>query len=95
VGDWLLTLLISPWGCKPPQLLKPLLYLHHQRAPPSLPAQSNGWLQASSSVFVRFWQSLSGNSHIRLLMFLTLLRTEIQTFSPCPHCQRVSLGKRI
>ena len=29
-------------------------------------AQSNGWLQASSSVFVRLWQSLSGDSHIRL-----------------------------
>jgi hypothetical protein len=29
-------------------------------------AQSNGWLQASTSVFVRFWQSLSGDSHIRL-----------------------------
>jgi hypothetical protein len=29
-------------------------------------AQSNGWFQSSSSVFVRLWQSLSGDSHIRL-----------------------------
>jgi hypothetical protein len=28
--------------------------------------QSKGWLRASASVFVRFWQSLSGDSHIRL-----------------------------
>jgi hypothetical protein len=35
--------------------------------PPSGPhAQSNSWLQASASVFVRLWQSLSGNSYIRL-----------------------------
>jgi hypothetical protein len=45
-------------GCKPPQLLQSLLKL--------LLAQSNGWLQSSSSVFVRLWQSLSGDSHIRL-----------------------------
>jgi hypothetical protein len=29
-------------------------------------AQSNGWLKVSTSVFVRLWQSLSGDSHIRL-----------------------------
>ena len=34
-------------------------------------AQSNGWLQASASVFVRFWQSLSGDSYIRLLSVCT------------------------
>jgi hypothetical protein len=28
-------------------------------------AQSNGWLWASASVFVRLWQRLSGDSHIR------------------------------
>jgi hypothetical protein len=28
--------------------------------------QSNGWLGASTSVFVMLWQSLSGDSHIRL-----------------------------
>jgi hypothetical protein len=27
----------------------------------------NGWLQASASVFVRLWKSLSGDSYIRLL----------------------------
>ena len=35
--------------------------------PPSGPlAQSNGWLQASTSVYVRLWQSLSGDSSNRL-----------------------------
>jgi hypothetical protein len=29
-------------------------------------AQSNGWLQSSASVFVRLWQSLSRDSHIRI-----------------------------
>jgi hypothetical protein len=32
-----------------------------------LHAQSNGWLWASASVFVSHWQSLSGDSYIRLL----------------------------
>jgi hypothetical protein len=58
-----LTVLLPPWGCKPPQLLQSLLQLFHQGPP----AQSNGWLQASASVFVRLWQSLSEDSHIRLL----------------------------
>ena len=39
------------WGCKPLQLL----------------AQSNGWLWASTSVFVRLRQSLPGDGHIGLL----------------------------
>ena len=57
-----LTLLLPPWVCKPPQLLQSLLQLLH-RGPHT---QSNGWLRASASVFVRLWQSLSGDSHIRL-----------------------------
>ena len=57
-----LTLLLSSWVCKPPQLLQSLLqHLHWGLCP-----QSHGWLQASASVFVRLWQRLSGNSHIRL-----------------------------
>jgi hypothetical protein len=28
---------------------------------------SNGWLWASTSVFVRHWQNLSGDSYVRLL----------------------------
>jgi hypothetical protein len=47
----LLTLLLPPWGCKLPQLRHSLLQLLHQ-GPHS---QSNGWLQASNSVFVRLW----------------------------------------
>jgi hypothetical protein len=53
----MLTLLLSPWGCKPSQLLQSLLKLLH-REPHT---QSNGWLRASASVFVRLWQSLSGD----------------------------------
>jgi hypothetical protein len=30
-------------------------------------AQSNSWLGASASVFIRLWQRLSGESYIRLL----------------------------
>ena len=60
-GSGRLTLLFPTWGCKPPQLLQSLLQLLHQG--PHI--QSNGWQQASTSVFVRFWQSLSGDSHIR------------------------------
>jgi hypothetical protein len=33
--------------------------------------QSNGWLRASTSVFVRLWQGLSGDSLIRLLSACT------------------------
>jgi hypothetical protein len=40
-----LTLLLPPWGCKPPQLL---LQGPH--------TQSSGWLWASASVFVRLWK---------------------------------------
>jgi hypothetical protein len=63
-GSGRLSHLFPLWGCKSPQLLlQSLLQLLHLE--PS--AQSNGWLRASASVFVKFWQSLSGDSHIRLL----------------------------
>jgi hypothetical protein len=62
-GSGPLTLLLCPLGCKPPQLLQSLLQLLH----PGPCAQSNGWLWASTSVFVRLWQSISGNSCIMLL----------------------------
>jgi hypothetical protein len=39
-GSSLLTLLLLPWGCKPPQLLQSFLQLLHRE----LQAQSNGWL---------------------------------------------------
>ena len=54
--------LFPPLGCKPPQLLQSLFQLLHQGPH----AQSKGWLWASASVFVRLWQSLSGDNHIRL-----------------------------
>jgi hypothetical protein len=47
VGSGLLTLLLPPWGRKPPELLQFLLQFLH-RGPW---AKSNGWLWASSSVF--------------------------------------------
>jgi hypothetical protein len=52
-----------PWGCKPPQLLQSLLQLFHWEPR----AQCNGWLGATAYVFVQICQSLSGDSHIRLL----------------------------
>ena len=51
------------WAANPPRLLQSLLQLLHLGPH----AQSNGWLRASTSVFVRLWQSLSGDSQIRLL----------------------------
>ena len=61
-GVWVVDTVATPWGHKHLQLLLSLLQLLHQR----LCIQSNGW-QASTSVFVRLWQSLSGNSPIRFL----------------------------
>jgi hypothetical protein len=61
-GSGQLTLLLLLWGCKPPQLLQSLLQLLYQGPR----AQSNGLLQAFTSVFVRLWQSLSEDRHIRL-----------------------------
>jgi hypothetical protein len=40
-------------------------------------AQSNGWLRASTSVFVRHWQSLLTDSYIRLLSASNLLASTI------------------
>jgi hypothetical protein len=54
-GSGWLTLLL-------PQLLQSLLQLLHQ----GLHNQPDSWLQAATSIFVRLWQNLSGNSHIRL-----------------------------
>jgi hypothetical protein len=59
VGWWSSCRELPPRGCKPPQLLQSLLQLLHQ-------SQSDDWLQASTSVFVRLWQSLSGKGLIRL-----------------------------
>jgi hypothetical protein len=61
-GSGLLTLLLSPWGCKPPELLWPFSN-SFIRDPHT---HSNGWLWASASVVVRLWQSRSEDSHIRL-----------------------------
>jgi hypothetical protein len=52
-----------PWGCKPPQLLQSPFQLPYW----GLHTKSNGWLWASTSVFVRLWQSLSGDRYVRLL----------------------------
>jgi hypothetical protein len=58
-----LLLLFFPWGCIPLQLIQYFLLLLHWRPH----SQSNGWLRTPKSVFVRHWQSLSGDSYIRLL----------------------------
>jgi hypothetical protein len=39
-------------------------------------AQSNGWLWASASVFVMFWQIFSGDSNIRCPSATTSLHTQ-------------------
>ena len=60
-GKFISFLLI--WGCKPLQLLGYFLQLFHWRPC----AQSNGWLKATTSVFVRNWHSLSIDSYMRIL----------------------------
>jgi hypothetical protein len=50
------------WDCK---TLQPPVYFFSSIGEHC--AQSNGWLRASTSVFVRLKQSLSGDSYIRLL----------------------------
>jgi hypothetical protein len=62
VGVWPLDIVAPPMGLKLPQLLQSLLQILHQGPH----VQSNGWLQASTSVFIRLSKSLSGDSHIRL-----------------------------
>ena len=47
---WIILLFLL-WGCKPPQLLG--FFLYFLRWGPR--AQFNGWLRASTSVFVRYW----------------------------------------
>ena len=56
-GSGWLTLLLPPWGCKPPQLLQSLLQLLYQ----GLCAQSNGWLLASAPIFVSQEKAISGS----------------------------------
>jgi hypothetical protein len=65
-SDWLI-LLFFLWGCKSLQLLQSFLQFLHWRPH----VQSNGWLQASASVFVSLWHGLSGDSHIRLFWACT------------------------
>jgi hypothetical protein len=60
-------LLFFLWGCKALQLLQSFLPLLHW-----VPhTKTNGCLKASTSVFLRLWQSLSGDSYISLLSAIT------------------------
>jgi len=56
-SGWLI-LLFYLWDCKPLQLFKSFPYLLHQGPH----AQSNSQLQTFTSVFVRLWLSISGDS---------------------------------
>ena len=62
---------LSCWTVAPPPpmgLQNPSASSVPSPTPPSgTCGQSNGWLWASASVFVSLWQTLSGDSHIRLL----------------------------
>jgi hypothetical protein len=59
-NGWFILLFLL-WGCKPLQFLDPFSSSSNWGLCP----QSNDWLRASTSV--RHWQSLSGNSYVRLL----------------------------
>jgi hypothetical protein len=63
VGVWLVDIVVFPVGLQTTSTPSVLYW--------GLCAQSNNWLQASASVFVRFWQGFSGDSYIRLLSACT------------------------
>jgi hypothetical protein len=59
-GYWLAHIVVPPMGLQTPSVPWLLSYWE-------LCAQSSGWLWTSTSVLVRHWQSISGDSYIRLL----------------------------
>jgi hypothetical protein len=61
-GYWLVHIVVPPTGLQIPSAPCVL-----SLTPALRTLCSNGWLWASTSVFVRLWQSLSGDSYIRLL----------------------------
>jgi hypothetical protein len=76
---WFISLFLL-WGCKPLQLLGSFLSLLHWGPC----TQSNGWLKPFTSVFVRHWQSFSGDSYINLLLASTwLVSTIVSGFGNC------------
>jgi hypothetical protein len=62
-GVWLVNIVVLPMGFQTPSFPSVLSLTPPLRTP----AKSNGWLWSSISGFVRLWQSLSGDSYIRLL----------------------------
>jgi hypothetical protein len=56
-------MLFFPWGCNAPQLPQSFCQLPHQRPW----AQSDSWLQASTSELVSCWLNLPRSSHSRFL----------------------------
>jgi hypothetical protein len=62
-GVCLVDIVVLPMGLQTPSAPSVL-----SLTPPLGPhAQSNGWLRASTSAFVRLWQGLSGDSYIRFI----------------------------
>jgi len=66
-GVWLIDIVVLPMGLQTPSAIS----VHSLTPPLGTPSHSNRWLQASASVFDRLWQSLSGDSFIRLLSWCT------------------------
>jgi hypothetical protein len=56
-------MLFFQWGCNPPPLLQSFCQLPYQ----VLWAQSDGWLQASTSALISCWPDLPRNRHTRFL----------------------------
>jgi hypothetical protein len=61
-GYWLVHIVVSSMGLQTPSAPWVLYFFHWWPC-----VQSNGWLWASTSEFVRHWQSLTDNSCISLL----------------------------
>ena len=74
----LVHIVVPPMGMQAlVQILQSFLYLLHWGSF----ALSNGWVRATTSVFVRYWQSLSGDSNIRLMSAST--STIVSGFGDC------------
>ena len=75
-GVWLVDSVVLPMGLHTPSVPSVLSLTPF--------AQSNDWLRASASVFVRLWQGLSWDSSIRLLFSKHfLVSTIVSGFGDC------------
>jgi hypothetical protein len=66
-GVWLTDIIVLPMGLQTPSVPSVLSPSPPLGTPLGTLAQSNAWLWASASLFVRLWQNFLGDSYIRFL----------------------------